>query len=381
MSDRNGEILLGYLQSILRDQQIKDPGLVQLDEPYRRLGEEIIRLRESVDEAKSCLEAALDGNYTCQASFPGDFSHTVNKMIARLQEKDGLLQHEVEQRKLREEEPYNHLLAELTKKRSEWILVVEKGTRNILFCNRKTIKDADRHKEGDFCDVCHYKLSFKPQILNWDSDEPYAIWEAEDVHGNVYQVTSFLTEWQEQKAYAHVIMDTTEEAHEARQLANKAYHDPGTGIENRRYFEEYMDEALKENREITLCYMDLDGLKYVNDKFGHLEGDEYIRSFVALIKTKIRTTDVFARIGGDEFCLILPGYHKDVVNEKIHEALEQMVAENQKPYPASFSFGVIELHQKEERLTLKEILERADTMMYLCKRENKKKYHENREVR
>ena len=130
-----------------------------------------------------------------------------------------------------------------------------------------------------------------------------------------------------------------------------------------------------------MCYMDLDGLKYVNDKFGHLEGDEYIRSFVALIKTKIRTTDVFARIGGDEFCLILPGYHKDVVNEKIHEALEQMVAENQKPYPASFSFGVIELHQKEERLTLKEILERADTMMYLCKRENKKKYHENREVR
>ncbi len=42
---------------------------------------------------------------------------------------------------------------------------------------------------------------------------------------------------------------------------------------------------------------------------------------------------------------------------------------------------MIELHQKEERLTLKEILERADTMMYLCKRENKKKYHENREVR
>ena len=70
-----------------------------------------------------------------------------------------------------------------------------------------------------------------PRFLNWDSDEPYAIWEAEDVHGNVYQVTSFLTEWQEQKAYAHVIMDTTEEAHEARQLANKAYHDPGTGIE------------------------------------------------------------------------------------------------------------------------------------------------------
>ena len=69
-------------------------------------------------------------------------------------------------------------------------------------------------------------------------------------------------------------------------LTSKAYHDAGTGIKNRLFFEEYMEMILKENQKATLCYLDLDGLKYVNDKFGHQEGDIYIQCFVELPKQR-----------------------------------------------------------------------------------------------
>ena len=71
-------------------------------------------------------------------------------MIARLQEKDGLLQHEVEQRKLREEEPYKPLAGGADEKAQRVDPGSGEGDKEHFICNRKTIKDADRHKEGDF---------------------------------------------------------------------------------------------------------------------------------------------------------------------------------------------------------------------------------------
>ncbi len=383
MSDRNYEILFAYLQNILQDPQIQFPEHLQLDEPYQKFGERLKQLHSDLKRLTCQAEQVASGDLSQHTSFFGNFSDAFNTMVDQLREREELLKKEATHKQDQEAvtAAYNHLLTELTRKRSEWILVVDVEKKDILFCNKKELEEVEKFVEGDICDICRHKLSFKQNILNWSSEDPYSIWEAEDKNGYFYQITSFLTEWQGRKAYAHVIMDVTKETREARQLASKAYHDPGTGIENRRYFEEYMAEIMEEKREVTLCYMDLDGLKYVNDRFGHLEGDEYIRSYVAAIKPKIRTTDVFARIGGDEFCLVFPGCHKEVVTEKIQEALQQMVDGNQKPYPASFSFGIIELHKEDGNMALEEVLEKADTEMYICKRQNKKKFHSNREVR
>ncbi|MFR7901196.1 MAG: GGDEF domain-containing protein [Ruminococcus sp.] len=62
---------------------------------------------------------------------------------------------------------------------------------------------------------------------------------------------------------------------------------------------------MKSGEGVILCYCDLDHLKYVNDNYGHGEGDWYIRHFSDTVSCNIRQEDVFARIGGDEFCIVL----------------------------------------------------------------------------
>ena len=95
-------------------------------------------------------------------------------------------------------------------------------------------------------------------------------------------------QWKEKEVYVHIITDITESRRKGMILEDKAYRDPGTGLYNRRYFEEYMERALLKREQLTLCYIDIDGLKYVNDKYGHLEGDNYIAMIVAAIKNKAK---------------------------------------------------------------------------------------------
>lgn len=334
MVERNCEILNKYVQNILYGYSEKEMDLTQLDEPFRKLGDSLRLLQKR--------------------------EHQLNLREEERRKNEGV------------DSAYNKILIQLTKRRGEWIMVVDQETKELLFCNKKQVEEG---REEDFCTECRHRLSFKEQVKNWHSDETYAIWNAEDLDRNYYQVTSFQADWQGRKAYAHVVIDTTQEHREARQLVNMAYHDPGTGIANRRFFEEYMEKVLMEKLNVTLCYMDLDGLKYVNDRYGHLEGDEYLRSFVSIIKQYIRTTDVFARIGGDEFCLLFPGGLEDVAREKLEEILQQMVRQNRKEYPVSFSFGVIAIHKDDSVMSLTEILEKADEEMYLCKKKNKLRFH------
>lgn len=67
---------------------------------------------------------------------------------------------------------------------------------------------------------------------------------------------------------------------------------------------------------MVFCYCDLDHLKYVNDRYGHLEGDRYICRFVETVKSCICENDLFARVGGDEFCIILRKCPKEMAERK-----------------------------------------------------------------
>ena len=125
-----------------------------------------------------------------------------------------------------------------------------------------------------------------------------------------------------------------------------------------------------------LCYLDLDGLKYVNDKFGHLEGDIYIQYFVELIRGSFRSGDTFARIGGDEFCIVLTGAIKELIERKMEELLHEFQTGEFREYRCSFSYGVVEITGNEDEASLKELLHEADEIMYECKKRNKEKYPE-----
>ena len=104
--------------------------------------------------------------------------------------------------------------------------------------------------------------------------------------------------------------DNTERRRLERQLRHLADHDTLTGLYNRRRFDDELGRAIANTRrfdeDAAVLLIDLDDFKYVNDTLGHAAGDELLRSVARMIRQRVRATDILARIGGDEFALLLP---------------------------------------------------------------------------
>lgn len=406
MRDDNCEILFEYLRSILYDQEIQTPDISQLDESFQRLGKGMQVLQRMVEEmleysgnlAKGNLSGlhpprdnflcrnlkslhanvnhltwqakqVTAGDYSQHVSYLGDFSEAFNTMIEQLHDREQTLREVAEREKERAVamERYNELLMELTRRNSEWILVVEKETKKLLYCNQ-----TQEHFEEGSCGNCWRKLEFHQQLVDWRSGDSEQVREEQDSLGHYYRIVTTEVEWQGRWAYAHIVTDITKEKQEVQLITSKAYTDPMTGIQNRRFFEENMNQLLAARSWFTLCYMDLDNLKFVNDQIGHKAGDNYIQSFVDSVKKEIRESDVFARIGGDEFCLIFKGCHENAAERKMLEILKNFRCGGDGTYEPSFSFGLIEVDINGEPLSVEEILARADAKMYEFKRAHKK---------
>jgi len=107
-----------------------------------------------------------------------------------------------------------------------------------------------------------------------------------------------------------ILSDVTEERRLMEQLAHEATHDPLTGVANRRHFEEHaMGEITRARRHggtLALVLFDLDHFKSVNDRFGHQAGDQVLKATVAEIGARLRRYDLLARLGGEEFAVLMP---------------------------------------------------------------------------
>jgi len=110
-------------------------------------------------------------------------------------------------------------------------------------------------------------------------------------------------------AVTHV-MDVSDRKQFEGQLQHLADHDALTGLFNRRRFSEEVERALKRSKrfgeeEGAVLFLDLDGFKFVNDTLGHAAGDDLIARVVNLLDANLRETDTLARVGGDEFAVLL----------------------------------------------------------------------------
>ncbi len=105
------------------------------------------------------------------------------------------------------------------------------------------------------------------------------------------------------------VRDMSEARLSERRLRHQATHDELTGLTNRWQFSEYLAQAIshaeRDNRQIALLFLDLDGFKSVNDSFGHAVGDSLLIAIAADLRAQVRSSDVVARIGGDEFAVLL----------------------------------------------------------------------------
>jgi diguanylate cyclase (GGDEF)-like protein len=155
----------------------------------------------------------------------------------------------------------------------------------------------------------------------------------------------------------------------------RADTDALTGVFNKGAFLREMRSAraraAERGHQVVLAYMDLDGFKGVNDRFGHAAGDDVLRAFASEAAGRIREYDLFARIGGDEFLalLVVPGNaDAGTVAGLLHHRLNTVLRET--GYPVTCSMGAL-MFAKGDTRSDQELIGTADSLMYEVKRAGK----------
>lgn len=177
--------------------------------------------------------------------------------------------------------------------------------------------------------------------------------------------TDFLTIFAQQIEMAITIADLFEE------VKAQAVTDGLTGLYNRRYFEEYLKKevtrAMRQQQAFSIVGLDLDHLKQINDKYGHAYGDLAIKTVANVLKKNARSIDTAARMGGEEFNVILPGVDSKgamIAAERIRKALESEKLDTIGRITASIGVATFLEHSDN----IEDILELTDQAMYQSKR-------------
>ena len=159
-------------------------------------------------------------------------------------------------------------------------------------------------------------------------------------------------------------------------LEVKASYDSMTGIFNKStglaLLSQEIERSRRSHEPLSLCFLDLDGLKAVNDTWGHEEGDHLICRFAAILRESIRAGDTAFRYGGDEFvlCLVCGERKAEEVLSRLRAGVEAENRKDRKPYRLDFSVGCITL-TPDSVLSTEEFLQMADNRMYEEKQRKK----------
>lgn len=155
-------------------------------------------------------------------------------------------------------------------------------------------------------------------------------------------------------------------------------YDKLTNVYNRRHFEElfdkYFDKAIRYKEEFLLVIFDLNGLKIVNDTYGHLAGDIYIKTFASDLSSKIRSSDILARFGGDEFAAVFFETDLKSLTEKFEDLIDEFkknpICFEENNIICSFSYGIAAF--PKDAKTYNQLVKIADDRMYKYKQNYKK---------
>ncbi|HSR53137.1 MAG TPA: GGDEF domain-containing protein [Acidobacteriota bacterium] len=159
-----------------------------------------------------------------------------------------------------------------------------------------------------------------------------------------------------------------------RRLSHESRHDALTGLLNRRAFQRRLDIEMERSRRmdtlLSLAILDVDDFKQVNDTFGHPAGDEVLRLLARLLRRHTRKINVTARIGGEEFAVLLPGsgpFQTRSMLLRLQDRLrESPLAWQGEDYRATFSAGISSF-RGESQISAEQLIEEADQALYLAK--------------
>jgi diguanylate cyclase (GGDEF)-like protein/PAS domain S-box-containing protein len=172
-----------------------------------------------------------------------------------------------------------------------------------------------------------------------------------------------------------LLHDVTEMRGMARQMSYQATHDALTGLVNRREFERRLQEAVdiahRGDGAHVLCYLDLDRFKAINDTSGHIAGDAMLRESAKILRDAVRDSDTVARVGGDEFGMLLVGCPlekaRQIADDVCRAVNEFRFVWKDKIFNVGVSIGLVEIARDSG--TMEEVLAAADSACYVAKRQ------------
>ncbi len=150
-----------------------------------------------------------------------------------------------------------------------------------------------------------------------------------------------------------------------------------TGLYNRRRFfiltEQYIKLFVRTKKRLLLLFIDMDDLKWINDHYGHKEGDQALINLANILKKTFRESDIIARIGGDEFVVLLESTDEndEMLITRLRESIRDYNAKVSQGYKLSISVGAAQF-DPEYPISIDELLSKADALMYAQKRKKRK---------
>jgi diguanylate cyclase (GGDEF) domain len=270
------------------------------------------------------------------------------------------------------------------------IYVNDRETHEIIFVNNALAKSLNmvpediigrkcwqvfqknNDKPCDFCPV-QYMVDENNNIITPDYS-----WEFKNtVNGHWYKIKDSIIKWTDGRdVHIETSIDITEQKTNEDQLLYSASTDSMTGTYNRKWGYKLLTEIIEDRRYtkeiISLCFIDIDGLKSVNDTYGHDEGDNMILTLVNTLRKCVRKSDIICRWGGDEFLLILRNCKIEVVDKIMTKTYSELdIINSGRNYNISFSYGTAALPYGND-VIIDNIITEADKLMYSQKQKKKK---------
>ena len=177
-----------------------------------------------------------------------------------------------------------------------------------------------------------------------------------------------------------IARDITEKKKSEKIIHFQAYHDNLTRLPNRTLLKDRlvlaMSHAKRNNNKLSVMFLDLDRFKNINDTLGHMIGDKLLKAVAERLKTCLREGDTLARIGGDEFTVLLPEIHgehdSELIAQKIIDTLKTPFNLVEQEIFVSTSIGIA--HYPDDGETIESLLQHADIAMYAVKNKGKDAY-------
>lgn len=186
------------------------------------------------------------------------------------------------------------------------------------------------------------------------------------------EISSSLIDYRGKLSVLSIARDMSQRKEQQKKIRHMTFHDQLTGLYNRHYLEEEMQRLnTKRQHPISIIIADVNNLKIVNDTYGHQKGDQLLKNIAQIIKDSCREEEIIARIGGDEFIILLPQTSKNIAQE-ILERIRKNLNETDfiDEIKMSAALGLSVKNKKEEKFD--NIIKQAEDRMYKNKIKNKR---------